>query len=188
MGSTDHFARIRLRGAKRVGAFRTKIRCVNGGLFESVSRLSSLNLLQFTNDDSNHYKFTGKERDAETGLDYFGARYYSNGLGRFITPDWADKAAAVAYADFADPQSLNLYTYVRNIPTSKVDPDGHECPECPAIERILEGVAESPAGRAIAEKSGQIAGAIGTGLAAGWAYTSGFAERPLMLLDLHADK
>ena len=45
--------------------------------------------LQFLNGDSNHYKFTGKERDAETGLDYFGARHYSNGLGRFITPDWA---------------------------------------------------------------------------------------------------
>src|SRR6202165_1094511 len=81
--------------------------------------------LQFSNNDSNHYKFTGKERDAETGLDYFGARYYSNGLGRFITPDWAAKAAAVPYADFADPQSLNLYTYVRNVPTSKVDVDGH---------------------------------------------------------------
>ena len=37
--------------------------------------------LQFVNNDSNHYKFTGKERDTETGLDYFGARYYSNGLG-----------------------------------------------------------------------------------------------------------
>jgi RHS repeat-associated protein len=69
---------------------------------------------------------TGKERDSETGLDYFGARYYSNGLGRFITPDWAAKAAAVPYADFADPQSLNLYTYVRNIPTSKADADGHD--------------------------------------------------------------
>ena len=82
--------------------------------------------LQFANGDPNHYKFTGKERDAETGLDYFGARHYSNGLGRFITPDWAAKATAVPYADFADPQSLNLYTYVRNIPTSKVDADGHD--------------------------------------------------------------
>ncbi len=72
------------------------------------------------------YKFTGKERDSETGLDYFGARYYSNGLGRFITPDWAAKAAAVPYADFADPQSLNLYTYVRNIPTTSFDADGHD--------------------------------------------------------------
>jgi RHS repeat-associated protein len=81
--------------------------------------------LQFVNNDSNHYKFTGKERDSETGLDYFGARYYSNGLGRFITPDWAAKATAVPYAEFSDPQSLNLYSYVRNVPTTRLDPDGH---------------------------------------------------------------
>jgi RHS repeat-associated protein len=83
--------------------------------------------LQFVANDSNHYKFTGKERD-ETGLDYFGARYYSNGLGRFVTPDWAAKATAVPYAEFADPQSLNLYSYVRNIPTTRYDTDGH-CPD-----------------------------------------------------------
>src|SRR5882724_4239500 len=82
--------------------------------------------LQFVNNDSNHYKFTGKERDSETQLDYFGARYYSNGLGRFVTPDWAAKATAVPYAEFSDPQSLNLYTYVRNIPTTQYDPDGHD--------------------------------------------------------------
>jgi len=78
------------------------------------------------------YKFTGKERDSESGLDYFGDRYYSNGLGRFITPDWAAKAAAVPYAEFADPQSLNLYSYVRNIPTTKYDADGHfqQCSTC----------------------------------------------------------
>ena len=62
--------------------------------------------LQFVNNDSNHYKFTGKERDSETGLDYFGARYYGNWLGRFVTPDWAAKVAAIPYAEFADPQSL----------------------------------------------------------------------------------
>jgi RHS repeat-associated protein len=84
--------------------------------------------LQFLNNDpGNHYKFSGKERDSESGLDYFGARYYSNGLGRFITPDWAAKAAAVPYAEFSDPQSLNLYGYVRNIPTVKIDVDGHCC-------------------------------------------------------------
>jgi RHS repeat-associated protein len=82
--------------------------------------------LQFTNGDSNHYKFTGKERDGETGLDYFGARYYSNGLGRFVTPDWAAKAATVPYADLKDPQSLNLFSYVRNRPTVMADPDGHD--------------------------------------------------------------
>jgi RHS repeat-associated protein len=98
--------------------------------------------LQLVANDSNHYKFTGKERDSETGLDYFGARYYSNGLGRFITPDWAAKATAVPYAEFADPQSLNLYSYVRNVPTTKYDADGH-CPgdDCSNVKvevKVLE--------------------------------------------------
>ncbi len=82
--------------------------------------------LQYVNNLDNHYKFTGKERDLETGLDYFGARYYSNGLGRFITPDWSATPVPVPYADLHDPQSLNQYSYVRNIPTTRVDPDGHE--------------------------------------------------------------
>ena len=87
--------------------------------------------LQFVKNDSNHYKFTGKERDSETQLDYFGARYYSNGLGRWVSADWSPTPIPVPYADFNDPQSLNLYSYVRNLPSSKVDLDGHECPTCP---------------------------------------------------------
>jgi RHS repeat-associated protein len=59
--------------------------------------------LQFVNNDSNDYKFTGKKRDLETGLDYFGARYYSNGLGRFITSDWSTTPEPVPYANFGDP-------------------------------------------------------------------------------------
>jgi len=72
------------------------------------------------------YKFTGKERDSESGLDNFGARYYSNGLGRFITRDWAAKATAVPYAHFDDPQTLNQYSYVRNLPSTRFDADGHD--------------------------------------------------------------
>ncbi|HET9281579.1 MAG TPA: RHS repeat-associated core domain-containing protein, partial [Candidatus Angelobacter sp.] len=83
--------------------------------------------LQITANDSNHYKFTGKERDSETGLDYFGARYYSNGLGRWVSADWSATPVPVPYADFGDPQSLNLYGYVRGLPTSRVDADGHCC-------------------------------------------------------------
>jgi RHS repeat-associated protein len=82
--------------------------------------------LQFVNNDSNDYKFTGKKRDTETGLDYFGARYYSNGLGRWVSADWSATPVPVPYADFGDPQSLNLYGYVRNIPTVRFDLDGHE--------------------------------------------------------------
>jgi RHS repeat-associated protein len=97
--------------------------------------------LQFINNDSNHYKFTGKERDSESGLDYFGARYYSNGLGRFISADWSATPIPVPYADFGDPQTLNQYTYVRNLPTTKIDADGHCCAPyelADAIDSVLD--------------------------------------------------
>jgi RHS repeat-associated protein len=84
--------------------------------------------LQFVANDSNHYKFTGKERDSETQLDYFGARYYSNGLGRFVTPDWSATPVAVPYANLTNPQTLNQYAYVHNNPMTFGDPDGHEPP------------------------------------------------------------
>jgi RHS repeat-associated protein len=64
-------------------------------------------------------KFTGKERDAETGLDYFGARYFSGAQGRFTSPDPENANAMVS-----DPQSWNMYAYGRNNPLSYVDPDG----------------------------------------------------------------
>jgi RHS repeat-associated protein len=79
-----------------------------------------------TGSDPNNYKFTGKERDAESGLDNFGARYFASTMGRFMSPDWAARPTAVPYAVFGDPQSLNLYTYVRNDPVSRADADGHE--------------------------------------------------------------
>ena len=52
------------------------------------------------------YHFTGKERDSESGLDNFGARYYEFSIGRFVTPDWAAKATAVPYADLVDPSIM----------------------------------------------------------------------------------
>jgi RHS repeat-associated protein len=63
--------------------------------------------------------FTGKERDAETGLDYFGARYYSGAQGRWTSPD-----APFADQNPADRQSWNLYAYVRNNPLTKIDSNG----------------------------------------------------------------
>jgi RHS repeat-associated protein len=72
------------------------------------------------------YKFTGKERDAESGLDYFGARYYSSTMGRWMSPDWSAKEEPVPYAKLDNPQTLNLYGYVGNNPLSFADADGHE--------------------------------------------------------------
>jgi RHS repeat-associated protein len=94
--------------------------------------------LQFVNNDSNDYKFTGKKRDLETGLDYFGARYYSNGLGRWVSADWSTTPVPVPYAVLGDPQSLNLYTYVRNTPTTTMDPDGHCIPVCDIVAKLAQ--------------------------------------------------
>jgi RHS repeat-associated protein len=82
-------------------------------------------LVASTGSDPNHYKFTGKERDSESNLDNFGARYYTSSIGRFMTPDWAARATAVPYAKFGDPQTLNLYSYVENAPVNRADADGH---------------------------------------------------------------
>ncbi len=68
---------------------------------------------------------TGKERDTESGNDYFGARYYASSMGRFMSPDWSAKIAPVPYAKLDNPQSLNLYAYAGNNPLRNVDVDGH---------------------------------------------------------------
>ena len=70
-------------------------------------------------------RFTQKERDAKTGLDCFGARYFSAAQGRWTSPDWSATPQPVPYADLIDPQTLNLYSYVRNNPLGYNDPDGH---------------------------------------------------------------
>ncbi len=69
--------------------------------------------------DSLRQKFTRKERDTETGLDYFGARYYANTQGRFTS---ADPLMASGVA--VEPQSWNRYSYVSNNPLRYTDDDG----------------------------------------------------------------
>ena len=76
--------------------------------------------INFVNSCPQNYKFSGKERDTETQLDYFGARYYSSSYGRFLNPDLVQLNAA----RLSNPQSINLYAYALNNPLSFVDPDG----------------------------------------------------------------
>jgi RHS repeat-associated protein len=86
-------------------------------------------LICSANDPSQHH-FTGQLHDLETGNDYFNARYYGNSSGRFMSPDYSesgDDPDPVPYADYTNPQSLNLYAYVNNNPLSLTDPDGHGC-------------------------------------------------------------
>jgi len=95
-------------------------------------------------------RYTGKERDTESGLDYFGARYYASSMGRFMSPDWAAKAMPVPYAKLDNPQTLNLYAYVGNNPLSRRDPDGHyQCSgskeQCAAIKDALDVVRKADA-------------------------------------------
>jgi RHS repeat-associated protein len=73
--------------------------------------------LVVTGPGANHYKFTGKERDPESNLDNFGARYNSSQIGRFMSPDPMG-------GSLLDPQTLNKYSYVRNNPVTLTDPTG----------------------------------------------------------------
>ena len=76
----------------------------------------------YTNTCSQNYKFTGKERDTESGLDNFGARYYGSSLGRFMQTD----PKVTSAKKMVDPQQWNMYPYVRNNPLALFDPDGKE--------------------------------------------------------------
>lgn len=72
--------------------------------------------------DGNHYKYTGKEFDDETGLYYYGARYYSPGMGRFTSSD----PTIFSKQRLFDPQQWNMFAYARNNPLKYTDPDGKE--------------------------------------------------------------
>jgi RHS repeat-associated protein len=85
-----------------------------------------------TGPGANELKFTGKRRDTESQLDYFGARYYSNLFGRFTTAD-------LPFADQhrQNPQSWNLYAYCRNNSLASVDPNGRVVIDISFITQVL---------------------------------------------------
>jgi len=76
----------------------------------------------YSQTDGVRQKFTGYERDSESGLDFAQARYYSSAQGRFTSTD----PIALTASRLHDPQRINLYAYVRNNPLSLVDPDGED--------------------------------------------------------------
>ena len=71
-------------------------------------------------------RFTGKERDAESGNDYMDARYYGSSMARFLTPD----PSGIASVDPTNPQSWNLYSYALNNPLVLTDPTGLDPDPC----------------------------------------------------------
>jgi RHS repeat-associated protein len=83
---------------------------------------TSLGIKRSLYDGDVRSRCTGKERDTESGNDYFGARYYASSMGRFMSPD-----DPFIGQSLGNPQSLNLYSYVQNNPLNSVDPDGHDC-------------------------------------------------------------
>jgi RHS repeat-associated protein len=118
-----------------------------------------------TSTSGNNYKFTGHERDSETGLDYMKARYYASGYGRFLSPDEFTGGPVSAYssndplppgplpyADITNPQSINKYTYVYNNPLNHIDPDGHCGLPCAVLAGGAVGGLIGGAGEIIGQK------------------------------------
>jgi len=99
----------------------------------------------FTNTCPQRYKFEGKERDSKPATTTSALAYYSNRIGRWLSSDWSAVPVPVPYANLTNPQTLNLYAMVADDPESFADLDGHQCPFCPAVEKVVE----SPEGQEI---------------------------------------
>ncbi len=102
-----------------LGTERARV-LASGELVETCTSLPFGDALECNGSaDPSPHHLTGKERDTESGLDYFGARYYANALGIFVTPDPVMNSARPA-----NPQSWNRYSYVANNPLRFRDPAG----------------------------------------------------------------
>jgi RHS repeat-associated protein len=133
--------------------------------------------------DNIRQKFTRKERDVETGLDYFLARYYSSTQGRFTSPDEfkggpeelfgdVDPHDPLFYADTAEPQSLNKYHYCLNNPLRYVDPDGHQTTVADRIRNAAATVRDAAATVVRAAEP------VINGASSAWAESNGLGENP----------
>lgn len=112
----DSLANVYYYYADQVGTTRT-ITTSSGTLCYDAEFTPYGQEMTHTNTCPQNYKFTGYERDAETGLDYAFARYYNPLLDRFMSAD-------PLIGNLSDPQSLNRYAYVENNPQNYFDPSG----------------------------------------------------------------
>ena len=101
---------------------------------------------------------TGKERDTESGNDYFEARYYSSAMGRFLSPD----PVKITTTRMLDPQGLNLYSYTRNRPLIAIDRDGNMTIVVVISNRTSDLNLYSDQGTKISEYHGLARGTAGT--------------------------
>jgi RHS repeat-associated protein len=88
--------------------------------------------LTYNTADNVRQKFTGYQKDDETGLDFAEARMYENRHGRFTAVD-----PLLASGKSADPQTFNRYVYTGNEPIRRVDHDGAEWFD--VVTKIVEG-------------------------------------------------
>jgi RHS repeat-associated protein len=104
--------------------------------YEPYGRLRS----EVQSTDELSEKFTGKENDAENGLDYFGARYYDAELGVWISPDPCR-------------QHFSPYLYASDNPIGRVDPNG-----CADVPKIIKGAGQMGSGAGLAGTGAVVAG------------------------------
>ncbi|MDR3573594.1 MAG: RHS repeat-associated core domain-containing protein, partial [Anaerolineaceae bacterium] len=100
-----HFALTDGLGTKRVqvsGTGASELSCLSLPFGNNIGNTPSTNCVG-AGADATEQHFTGKERDTESGNDYFGARYYSSAMGRFMSPDWNESPVAIPYADLSNP-------------------------------------------------------------------------------------
>jgi RHS repeat-associated protein len=103
--------------------------------------------------DDTRQKFTSKERDNESGLDYFGARYYSSMQGRFTSVD-----PELGSAKRGSPETWNRYSYCLNNPLVLVDPDGKDVHvlDDTALQLLREGLPENIRSQVVLDNNGLI--------------------------------
>ena len=113
----------------------------SGAIAETTNYMPFGEQREHTGSNISNYKFTDQELDPETGLYYYGARYYDPIIGRFISPD------SIVQDPF-DPQTLNRYTYCRNNPLIYIDPSGYGWAE------VIGAVVGAVVGAYAAEQAG----------------------------------
>ena len=91
----------------------------SGNLEEKTRYQPYGDTLSHTGTNATKHLYTRQEKDTETNLYYYGARYYDLNLARFVQPD-------TYVSNIYNPQDLNAYSYVQNNPLKYTDPTGHE--------------------------------------------------------------